>query len=170
MQYCRKGAAIIQGETWRNLGPIPVSEAVRAPALSKREKIAQFGEVFTPDWVVRDMCDMLERESPDAFDLGKTFLEPTCGEGVFVCEILRRKFTRCRTRSDYTTALRSVYAMELQADNVAKTIQAVTELCEATFRLTKADRKIIKSHIIQADALKVMQMINDLNERSVNDA
>lgn len=112
---------------------------------------------------------MLEKESPDAFDPGKTFLEPTCGEGVFVCEILRRKFARCKRRADYTTAIRSVYAMEIQADNVAKTILAVTEMCEATFRLTKADREIIKSHIIQADALKVMQMINDLNERSVND-
>jgi hypothetical protein len=134
--------------------------------LSKREKIARYGEVFTPEWVVRDMCDALERESPGAFEPGKTFLEPTCGEGVFVLEILRRKFANCRTRADYTTALRSVYAMEIQADNVAKTIQAVTELCESTFRLTKAEREIIRAHVIQADALKVMGMINELNERS----
>lgn len=133
--------------------------------LTKKERIEKFGEVFTPEWLVSDMCDMLEKESPDAFQPNKTFLEPTCGEGVFVCEILRRKFAKCRTRTDYTTAIKSVYAMELQADNVEKTIKSVTELCESTFRLNKEDRETIKDHIIQADALKVMRMINDMNER-----
>lgn len=115
------------------------------------------------------MCDLLERESPGAFAPGTTFLEPTCGEGVFVCEILRRKFQNCKTRADYTKAIRSVYAMELQADNVEKTIKSVTELCESTFRLSKEDRETIKDHIIQADALKVMKMINDMNGRENHD-
>ena len=137
---------------------------IERPVLSKAEKIRKFGEVFTPDWVVRDMCDMLERENPDAFLPEKTFLEPCCGEGVFVCEILRRKFVKCKTRKDYTTALKSVYAMELQVDNVEKTIAAVNKLCEATFRITKEERETIKDHVIQADSLKVMRMINDMNE------
>lgn len=136
-----------------------------AENLSKKEKIQRYGEVFTPDWVVRDMCDMLERESPEAFEPGKTFLEPTCGEGVFVGEVLRRKFARCTTRQDFQTALRSVWAMELQADNVEKTIRAVTELCERSFFVSKADRETIRAHVIQADALKVMGMMNELNER-----
>lgn len=161
----RGGASSIQSAARRNMGPMGVQEAVHTPTLSKQEKVAKYGEVFTPEWLVRDMCDMLEKESPDAFDPRKTFLEPTCGEGVFVCEILRRKFSRCHSRADYTTAISSVYAMEIQPDNVAKTILAVTELCEATFKLTKADRKIIHDHVIQADALKIMQMINDLNGR-----
>ncbi len=137
----------------------------KAENLTKKEKVKKYGEVFTPDWLVRDMCDMLERESPEAFQPEKTFLEPTCGEGVFVLEILRRKFQRCKARKDYTTAIQSVYAMELQADNVEKTIAAVMELCEATFRPTKEEREIIKDHIIQADSLKIMRMINDMNER-----
>ena len=104
-------------------------------------------------------------QDADAFAPEKTFLEPCCGEGVFVLEILRRKYERCKTRKDYTTAIKSVYAMELQADNVEKTIAAVMELCEATFRPTKEEREIIKDHVIQADSLKVMRMINDMNER-----
>lgn len=128
--------------------------------LSKKERIARYGEVFTPEWVVRDMCAMLERESPEAFRPEKTFLEPTCGEGVFVCEILRRKFANCRTDAERRTAIRSVWAMELQADNVEKTIRAVTEMCEGVFRLNKADRETIRDHIIQADALKVMKLLN----------
>lgn len=68
--------------------------------LSKAEKVKQFGEVFTPGWCVRDMCDMLEAESPGCFEPETTFLEPACGDGAFVAEILRRKFERCKCRRD----------------------------------------------------------------------
>lgn len=108
------------------------------------------------------MCDALP---DDAWEPDQTFLEPTCGEGVFVVEILRRKFSRCKKRADFTTALRSVYAMELLPDNVEKTIKNVQNLCVEHFKPTKAEMQIINDHIIQADALKVMRMMNDLNER-----
>ena len=111
------------------------------------------------------MCDALPEE---AWEPDKTFLEPTCGEGVFVVEVLRRKFSRCKKRADFTTALRSVYAMELLPDNVEQTIQNVTDLCMKHFKPTKAEMQIINDHIIQADALKVMKMINDMNEREKN--
>lgn len=137
---------------------------IERPVLSKSEKIKKFGEVFTTNWLASDMCDMLEHQSPGAFEIDKTFLEPTCGDGVFVCEILRRKFTKCTTKSDYLTALKSVYAMEIQADNVEKTIQNVTDLCEKHFKMTKQDLEIISDHVIQADSLKIMKMINDMNE------
>ena len=104
---------------------------------------------------------MLERENPGCFAPESTFLEPTCGDGAFVVEILRRKFERCRRRADYTSCLRSVYAMELQADNVERCIRNVEALCEGYFRPTKQEREIIRNHIIQADALKVMRMMAD---------
>jgi len=129
--------------------------------LSKAEKVRLYGEVFTPHEIVGLMCDMLEDEAPGAFDPDKTFLEPTCGDGAFVCEILRRKFANCKKRSDYTQALRSVYAMEIQADNVAKTIENVTAMCGEFFKVKKEERQIINDHIIQADSLKIMRMIND---------
>lgn len=110
------------------------------------------------------MCDMLEKESPDAFEPDKTFLEPTCGDGVFVCEILRRKFARCKRRADYTTAISSVYAMEIQEDNVRKTIENVTALCREFFQPTKKELTTIEDHIIQADALKVMKLLNRMSE------
>lgn len=136
--------------------------------LTKEEKIRKFGEVFTPPEIVEQMLDMLERESPGCFAPEKTFLEPTCGEGVFVCGILQRKFANCTTDAERRLAIRSVWAMELQTDNVEKTIRAVTELCEGVFRLTKFDRETIKDHVIQADALKVMKMMNDLNEKEAH--
>ena len=133
--------------------------------LSKADRIRKYGEVFTPEWVVRYMCDMLEAESPGAFDPERTFLEPTCGEGAFVVEILRRKFSKCKTPREYRTALRSVYAMEIQADNVQITIEAVTALCSEYWKLSKDDIQTINDHIIMCDSLKVMRMMNDENLR-----
>lgn len=126
--------------------------------VKSRKRVTDFAEVFTNQREVDAMCDLLP---PEMFMPDKTFLEPTCGEGVFVLEILRRKFANCRTRADYSAALRSVYAFELQADNVEITIQNVTELCEEHFRPTKDDLQTINDHIIQADAIKIMKMMND---------
>lgn len=129
--------------------------------MTKEERIRKYGEVFTPPWVVTNMCDMLERESPGAFEPAKTFLEPTCGDGAFVVEVLRRKFERCKCRADYTKALKSVYGFEIQADNVATCIENVKKLCAEYFKPTKAEVEIINDHIIMCDALKVMRMMAD---------
>lgn len=133
--------------------------------MTKKERIRDFGEVFTPEHIVRDMCDMLERRNPDIFKPETTFLEPACGEGVFVCEILRRKLERCRTREDFRTAIRSVWSMEIQPDNVEKTIQNVTALCEEFFCLAKDDMETIQNHVVLADSLKVLKMIEEMEGR-----
>ena len=125
------------------------------------QRIKDFGEVFTNQREVNAMCDLIPADVWE--NIESTFLEPCCGEGVFLLEILRRKFANCKKRSDYTVALQSVYGMELQADNVQITINNIIELCEQTFKITKAEKEIINEHIIQADSLKVMKMINDRN-------
>lgn len=129
--------------------------------LTKAERVRKYGEVFTPGWMATWMCDLMEQENPDAFQPEKTFLEPTCGEGVFLCEILKRKFSRCKKRSDFTTALKSVYGLELLEDNVEETIRQVTYLCTGWFQPTKAELETIRDHIIQADSLKIMKMWKD---------
>lgn len=134
--------------------------------LSKKERVQKYGEVFTPQHIVEQMCDSLDTESGGtAFEIDKTFLEPTCGDGVFVTEILRRKFTRCQKREDYTRALLSVWGMDIQERNVTSTIANVEALCREYFRPTKKELEIISDHIIMCDSLKVMRMMNELNER-----
>lgn len=133
--------------------------------LTQKERVKKYGEVFTPDWMVRQMCDELEENSPGAFDIQSTFLEPTCGDGVFVEEILRRKFEKCTNREQYREALRSVYAMEIQADNVWETIKRINALCAEYFKLSNVELEIINNHVIQADSLKIMRMMNEMNER-----
>ncbi len=134
-------------------------------SLSKRERVRKYGEVFTPPEIVSHMCDLLEAESPGAFAIKKTFLEPTCGDGVFILEILRRKFAGCRAHDEYRAALESVYGFEIQADNVAACIENVTALCREYFKPTKDDLQLINDHIIMCDSLKVMKMLKWMNER-----
>ena len=110
----------------------------------KKERIRKYGEVFTPHHVVADMCDMREKESPGAFEPATTYLEPTCGDGAFVLEILRRKFARCRIRKEYTVSLMSIYAMEIQPDNVQATIENVKAFCRGYFTPTKEEEQIIE--------------------------
>ena len=126
-----------------------------------KDRVRDFGEVFTKPETVRDMLDLLP---PDVFMPEKTFLEPCCGEGVFLLEILRRKFAKCRCRKDYTAAISSVYGMDIQADNVEICIRNIIALCEEQFRITNKERAIINDHIMQADALKVMKMMAERSE------
>lgn len=129
--------------------------------VKSKDRVRDFGEVFTKPETVRDMLDLLP---PDVFMPEKTFLEPCCGEGVFLLEILRRKFAKCRCRKAYTAAISSVYGMDIQADNVEICIRNIIALCEEQFRITNKERAIINDHIMQADALKVMKMMAERSE------
>ena len=48
-----------------------------------KERIASLGEVFTPDFIVKDML----RNIKD-MNYSTSFFEPGCGDGNFVKEIL----------------------------------------------------------------------------------
>lgn len=62
----------------------------------------------------------------------------------------------------------SVYGMELQEDNVEICIENIINLCSEYFKPTKQEIETINSHIIQADSLKVMAMMNDKNLKRID--
>lgn len=95
----------------------------------KSERVSKYGEVFTPEWLVKDMCDLVERESGDAFQvLTKTFLEPSCGNGNFLVEILRRKLLLCNSPNDGLVALSTIFGVELLPDNVEAARRRMKEM------------------------------------------
>ena len=129
--------------------------------IKSRERVSKYGEVFTNEREVKAMCDLIP---PDVWEnIESSFFEPCCGEGVFILEILKRKFSHCRTKKDYTTALHAVYGMDIQADNVEKCISNIVDLCKVTFPITKAQIEIINNHIVQADSLKIIDMMATIN-------
>ena len=56
--------------------------------VKSKERVAQHGEVFTNDREVNAMLDLVKQETER---IESRFLEPACGDGNFLAEILRRK-------------------------------------------------------------------------------
>ena len=57
--------------------------------IKSKQRVQDFAEVYTPSWLVKDMCDLIPQEMWN--DIDKTFLEPACGNGNFLVEIFDRK-------------------------------------------------------------------------------
>lgn len=76
------------------------------------------GEVFTPTLLVQEILDQL---MIDLFiDPTKTFLDPTCGDGQFLTEVLIRKM---ENGSTYEQALSTIYGVDLMKDNCLECIK-----------------------------------------------
>lgn len=81
--------------------------------IKSRKRVKDFGEVYTPSRIVKDMCDLVPQ-----WTLEQTFLEPACGNGNFLVEILGRKLAMCRNADDVRRAVCSIYGVDLLCDNV----------------------------------------------------
>jgi len=118
-----------------------------------KERVKKFGEVFTPAWLVKKMCDMLDDENGGhAFDIEKTFLEPCCGTGNFAVEIIGRKLAKCKTAEDARTAVGSYYTIEIQEDNVQECRERVAALVAEQFPGVDV-RDILERNIVCGDFL-----------------
>ncbi len=96
--------------------------------IKSKERVAAHGEVFTNPREVNAMLDLVK---PETERIDSRFLEPACGDGNFLIEILRRKLSICEARvraKQYTQlqyehdaiwAISSIYGIELLADNAA---------------------------------------------------
>ena len=134
------------------------------------ERAQELGEVFTNEREVKAMLDMV----PDMFtSLDSTFLEPACGHGNFLVEILARKielitadkfgtepgwFEFCLLR-----ALASIFAIDIDQENVEEARHRLFEMAEAAHALygekpsagfDKAVKAILETNILLGDSLK----------------
>lgn len=89
-----------------------------------RQRVTDHGEVFTSEREVNAMLDLVKQETER---IDSRFLEPACGTGNFLVEILKRKLTVVETRYSKNQlvyeryaiiALSSIYGVELLKDNV----------------------------------------------------
>lgn len=104
-------------------------------------RIKSTGEVFTPTPLVQEILDKLD---PTLFQApAKTFLDPSCGDGQFLGEVLIRKM---ENGIDFETALSTIYGVDLMQDNV--------DLCRERLLCGREDlRHIVEKNIVCADAL-----------------
>ena len=92
--------------------------------IKSRKRVRDYGEVFTRPDTVKDMVDMVDRAEPEADAyriLTRTWLEPACGTGNFLVEILARKLAICETPLDACIAVSTLYGVDIQEDNVMET-------------------------------------------------
>lgn len=88
-----------------------------------KKRVADHGEVYTHPREVNAMLDLVKHECEN---IESTFLEPACGTGNFLIEILRRKLDavqkRYKKQDDFEIyaliAAASLYGIELLSDNV----------------------------------------------------
>lgn len=141
--------------------------------VKSRRRVADHGEVFTPEWMVNDMLDLVKEESER---IDARFLEPACGGGNFLVEVLRRKLAtvECKygksefERRQYALlALMCVYGIEILADNVAECRANMLELfsidlgIEGSDELYRAANKVLSLNIVHGDALTMRTAKND---------
>lgn len=91
--------------------------------IKSKERVAEHGEVFTADREVKAMCDLVKQETER---IDSRFLEPACGDGNFLSEILSRKLAIVKSKYkkspyDYERnsllALGSLYGVDILLDN-----------------------------------------------------
>jgi hypothetical protein len=105
-------------------------------------RVKATGEVFTPTPLVQEVLDKLP---PELFtDPSKTYLDPACGDGQFLSEVLIRKV---ENGIDFETALSTIYGVDLMPDNV--------KLCQDRLLCGREDlRHIVEKNIVCADGLR----------------
>ncbi|WP_303855228.1 DNA methyltransferase [Salinicola sp. LHM] len=132
-----------------------------------KQRVADHGEVFTPPWMVEAMLDLVKGETER---IDSRFLEPACGSGNFLVQILRRKLAAVELkygksgfeRRHYALlALMCLYGIELLPDNIAEcranllVVLAEYLGVDASDDFYRAASYVLSQNLIQGDALKM---------------
>ena len=138
-----------------------------------KQRVADHGEVFTADREVKAMCDLVKQETER---IESRFLEPACGNGNFLAEVLSRKLAVVKSRygkspADYekysVLAITSIYGVELLQDNAAECRERLFALWDEAYtannrqaadeQCREAVRFILEKNILCGDALTLRQ-------------
>lgn len=143
--------------------------------VKSKQRVADHGEVFTAEREVKAMCDLVADE---CLRIDSRFLEPACGEGNFLAEILTRKLevvTRRYKKNPYDyeryalLALGSLYGVELLQDNALACRKRLFDLWVSFYRKTVKKKEqnedvlasasyILDHNIVCGNALSLMQV------------
>lgn len=137
--------------------------------VKSRQRVVEHGEVFTNEREVNAMLDLVKQETER---IDSRFLEPACGNGNFIAEVLRRKLAVVSARYKKSpleymryafVAASSIYGVDIMADNVEECRERLFNIVHDTARadikgavdpqFLDAARYVIKKNILCADAL-----------------
>lgn len=145
-----------------------------------RQRVTDHGEVFTAKREVNAMLDLVK---PETERIDSRFLEPACGDGNFLAEILRRKLVVVKRRYrrspiDYeknaVLAASSIYGVDLLQDNVVACRKRMFAIWDKEYKAIckkevnedcrEAVRFILSRNILCGNALSLMQVDENSND------
>lgn len=136
--------------------------------VKSKQRVADHGEVFTPPRMVEAMLDLLKGETER---IDSRFLEPACGSGNFLVEILRRKLATVELKygkSDFEKrhfalhGLMCIYGIELLPDNIVECRDNLLEVFADYLQLDETDNMyraasfVLSQNLVHGDALTML--------------
>lgn len=134
-----------------------------------KTRVADHGEVFTHEREVNAMLDLVKQETER---IESRFLEPACGSGNFLVEVLKRKLEVVKSRykrnqleyeRNAVVAISSIYGVDLLQDNIEECRQRLFDIFNEQYTTLYKDKCkddcresvsfILEHNIIQGDAL-----------------
>lgn len=113
--------------------------------VKSKQRIADHGEVFTPSWLVEAMLDLVKGESER---IDSRFLEPACGSGNFLVQVLKRKLAAVEQKFEKSEfekrhyallGLMCIYGIELLDDNIAECRDNMLEILAEYLNIDESD-------------------------------
>lgn len=140
----------------------------KSEQIRSRQRVSDHGEVFTPPWMVEAMLDLVKDESER---IDSRFLEPACGSGNFLVQVLRRKLAAVERRyakADFEKrqyallAVMCIYGIELLADNLEECRGILLDTLASYLKLKNEDelyraaRHVLAHNLVHGDALTML--------------
>jgi hypothetical protein len=145
--------------------------------IKSKKRVSDHGEVFTPKHIVNEMLDLVKQETQR---IDSRFLEPACGTGNFLVEVLHRKLEIVnqkynKNQIEYEKyaiiAISSIYGIDLLQDNVEETRIRLFDIFNSEYtkkyknsyknECKNSVKFILDRNILRGDALT---LLSDNNE------
>lgn len=142
--------------------------------IKSEERVNKFGEVYTPQDIVCKMSDMV---GESLYRMDKTVLEPSCGNGNFMVELIKRKMEGAIKEVkekggnfDLMTlkAVSLVYGVDIIVDNIEESKNRMMDVIqtmytehtgnEITEELKKSVKFILDRNVILGNTLTQMKL------------
>lgn len=137
-------------------------------SIKSKQRVADHGEVLTPAWLVEAMLDLVKDE---AERIDSRFLEPACGDGNFLVQVLRRKLAAVELKygqADFERrhyallALMCIYGIELLPDNIAECRSNLLGIFAEYLNMEESDEfycaafYVLSQNLVHGDAMKMV--------------
>ena len=135
--------------------------------IKSKKRVADHGEVFTPPWMVEAMLNLVKGETER---IDSRFLEPACGSGNFLVQVLQRKLGAVEIKfgkSEFEKqhyallAVMCTYGIELLTDNIAECRANMLDILGAYLNIDesndiyRAGAYVLTQNLMHGDALKM---------------